>query len=91
VADRLEHLRDAEPRELAREHRLIPARGHERLRRQVVDFVRLDLRERRRDRILVEQVALVKRHAVADVRDALEFLFGRPAHHPVHLVALREQ
>ena len=91
IPDGLQHLGDSERGELTGEHRLVPARRHEGLRGQVVDLVGLQVAEQLRQRELIEQVALVQQDLALEVSDALELFFGRAAHHPVHLVTLREE
>ena len=53
---RLEDARDALRVELAGQHRLVPRRGHERHRREIVELVRLDLMKQTDERQLVEQI-----------------------------------
>ena len=68
------------------------------LRAEVVDLVRLDLRQQRDEPGAVVQVAVVQGQpagrlvrVLVDVVDALGVERGRAADQPVHLVALREQ
>ena len=90
-ADRIQHARDADRRELPGQRRLHPAGRHERLRRQVVELGRPRRAQRSHQRALVEQVGLVQHHAPAQMRDALEGLGARAPHEAVDLVALLEQ
>ena len=55
------------------------------------DLVRLDGAQHVDERELVEQVRLPQIDAVAEMRDALEVLRARPAHHADDPVALLEQ
>ena len=77
AADRLEHARHADRRELGGEHRLRPRRRHEALRGEVVDLVRAAVAHRLLQRHLVEQVGLEQLDAALEVRDALERLGAR--------------
>src|ERR1019366_8332667 len=61
VPYRLEDLRDPESRELSGENRLIPARRNEGLCGDVVDLLGLDRGEEGRDRVLIEEIALMER------------------------------
>ena len=87
-ADRFEHAGDAEGREFAGEHRLLPTRRHEAHGREVVDLVRADRLDHVDDRKLVEQVGLVQRDPAAQVGDALEVFGAGPADDAVDFVAL---
>ena len=89
--DGLQDLRDPERRELARQYRLIPARGHERLRGEIVDLGRLDRNEQGRERVLIEQIALMQVDSLSKMVDPLEFFFRRTTDHAVNFVALFEQ
>ena len=89
--DRLQHPRDAERRELPRQHGLGERRRDERLRGEVVDLVRLGFRDRIDERVLVEEVAVQELDGVDEVRDPLEVADARAADEPEHLVALPEQ
>ena len=91
LPDRLQHAGDPHGGELGGQHRLGPRGGHERLRRQVVDLVRLGLLQRRREGRLVEQVGLHEPEVIAHVVDALVRLGGRAAHHSPHVVALCQE
>ena len=57
LAHRLEHARHPLRVELAGQHRLIPRRGHERHRREVVDLVRPHFVDHADQRELIEQIA----------------------------------
>ena len=77
--------------ELGGEHRLRPRRRHERLRRQVVELVRPHGAQQIDQRELVEEVGLAEIEAAPEMRDALEVLGARPAHHADDAIALLEQ
>src|SRR5579871_1666224 len=89
--DCLHHPRHPQPRELARQDRLVPARGHERLRGQIVDLVRRGVADRFDERILVQQVCLRQRDALLKMSDTLEALRTGAAHHSHHTIALLQQ
>jgi hypothetical protein len=89
--DGLEHPGDAERSELSRQHRLREGRRDERLRRQVVDLVRLRLRHRVDQRVLIEEVAVQELDLLEQVRHALEVADAGAAHETVNPVAVLEQ
>ena len=90
-AQRLKQAGDPEARHLAREQRLVPRGGHERLRREVVHLGGADIAHGLNHRPLVRQVRLHQGNSILDVADALELFRARTTHHAVHVVALFQQ
>ena len=86
-----EHARHALRVELAGQHRLIPGRGHERHRREVVELVRTDFVDEADDRQLIEQIGRLDRDAIENRLNAPEIRRARAANRPDDLVAFREQ
>src|SRR5262249_50052368 len=91
VTDRFEHAGHAQAGELACQHRLLPACGHETLGRQVVDLVRPALLEDLDERRLIEQVGLVDLDAAEQMADAVEVVGAGPAENTVDLIPLGEE
>ena len=91
LPDRVEQARDALRVELAGQHRLIPRRGHERHRGEVVDLVRPHFVDDAQQRQLIEQVGRLQRDAIEQVLDAPEVRRARAADGADDLVALLEQ
>jgi hypothetical protein len=90
-AHRFEDARDALRVELARQHRLVPRRRHERHRREVVQLVRLDALEDADERQLIEQVPRNQRNPIADVLDAPVVVGRESARETVDPVAALEE
>ena len=89
--NRLEQARHAEGGELSRQHRLTPGGGDEALGGEVVDFVRFGVTDDGREGMLVEEVGRHDVHTIKQMADTLVRIVRRAAHHPDHLVALRQQ
>ena len=70
--------------------RVLPRRGHERDRRQVVGLVGPELANRRDDRLAVSQIQLEEGDPVADAIQRL-VAFGRPEYRPVDVITVPEQ
>ena len=87
----LEHARDAQARELGREHGLAPRRRHEGLRGQVVHLVGAALLEQADERELVQEVRLSELQAMADVLQPLAIVLARSPDHAEDRVALLEK
>ncbi len=90
-ANRFEQPRHTERGHVPGEDGLVPGSGHKGLRREIVDLVRAEIRQRLDKRYLVGQVRLNELDARLDMVDALEILGARPAHHALHFVSLLEQ
>ncbi len=86
--DGVKNACDAEGRELAGQHRLLPGGRHEALRGQVIDLGRLVLLQDVDQRHLVQQVALDEGDLVLEVADTIEIDRAGAAHHAQHLVSL---
>src|ERR1035437_1289525 len=87
----LQHARDAQSGELARKDGLVPGRGHEAHRGQVVDLRGLGRLNRRDQRSLVEHITLDQLYSVEQVLDAFHRTRTGPASHPDYAIPLLEQ
>src|SRR5262249_34130085 len=88
---RLEHPRDAERGELAREHGLIPRRLDEALRGTIGGLFRLKLLDSVRERRLVEQVSGHELDAVDEMSDPLIWSRRAATHDADDAIVLLEQ
>lgn len=91
LAQGVQHARDADAGELARQHGLVPGGAHEALGRQVVDLVGPGLFQRLHQALGVQQVARQHVHLAAQMRDALVGLGAAAAGEAVDLVAFFQQ
>jgi len=90
-ADGVEHAGDAQRGHVAGENRLVPRGLHERLRGQIIDFLRPVLFQDVDERNLVAQVAGNQLQPVLNVADAVEVKRAGAAHHADDAVAAVEE
>ncbi len=82
-----EHSQNAQSGEFGRQHRLQKAGRHERLRRQIVNFLRTHFAQHGDDRELIQKIGVMQRQLIGHPLEPFVDRVARTAHHAMHFVA----